>query len=296
MPEKFAYIAHDDILRYEEILRVCTIAAKIGIRTIKITGGEPLVRKGCLEFIRELRKVPDIQHVTLTTNGVLLEPYIAALVELRLDGLNISLDTLESETYLQMTGLDAFRQVWRSFKKALEAGLRVKINCVPIRGINEKELIHIGRLAETFPIDVRFIELMPVGIDSHLQGIPSAEMIGLFSGEYSDWGPDPSLHGFGPARYFRSGRLKGSIGFIDAVSNHFCSSCNRLRLTSEGFFKLCLYHDDGLCLRRMLRNGASDSDIEAAMARAAYHKPERHFFGSEANEGEGIRTMWRIGG
>ena len=296
VPGEFAFTPHADILRYEELLRVCKIAAKNGIRTIKVTGGEPLVRKGCLKFIKELKAIPGIQHVTLTTNGVLLEPYVDALAELRLDGLNISLDTLEPDTYMRMTGLDTFKPVWRSLARALDAGLRVKINCVPILGLNEKDIIPISRLAESFPVDVRFIELMPVGKGGSLRGIPSVTVMEALSGEYSDLSPDPSQHGFGPARYFRSGRLKGSVGFIDAISNHFCSCCNRLRLTSEGFLKLCLYHGCGLDLRRMLRNGASDSNIDEAMARAVNLKPERHSFGDQASPEEGIKVMSQIGG
>ena len=301
MPGEFACITHDEVLRYEEILRVCALAAKMGIRTVKVTGGEPLARKGCLEFIQALKKIPGIQHVTLTTNGVLLEPYVEPLAALHLDGLNISLDALEPAAYLRITGRDAFHQAWRSLRRALEAGLRVKINCVPIRGLSEKEIIPLARLAETLPVDVRFIELMPTqwtdaNKGERLRGIPSAEIVALLFREYADLAPDASSHGFGPARYFRSGRLKGGVGLIDAISNHFCSGCNRLRLTSEGFLQPCLYHKQGLDLRRMLRNGARDSEIEAAMARAAYQKPERHSFGEKSGAKEGIKMMSRIGG
>jgi len=307
MPGEFACITHDEVLRYEEILRVCALATKVGIRTVKVTGGEPLARKGCLEFIQALKKIPEIQHVTLTTNGVLLEPYIEPLAALRLDGLNISLDALEPAAYLRITGRNAFHQAWRSFHKAIEAGLRVKINCVPIRGLNEEQIIPLSRLAEAFPADVRFIELMPTELTAAnewtaanggecLRGVPSAEILALLSREYPDLAPDASSHGFGPARYFQSNRLKGGIGLIDAISNHFCSGCNRLRLTSEGLLKPCLYHNHGLDVRRMLRNGASDSEMEAAIACAAYHKPERHSFGGKIGAEEGIRMMSRIGG
>jgi len=235
MPGEFTAIAHDAVLRYEEILRLCRIAAKLGIRTIKVTGGEPLARKGCLDFMQKLKQVPGIEHVTLTTNGVLLEPYVEALAGLRLDGLNISLDALEPETYRQITGRDTFHQAWRALHRALEAGLRVKINCVPIRGVNENQLIPISRLAETLPVNVRFIELMPTQKGKGLQGIPGAEILALLLREFPDLTPDEAPRGFGPAHYYRSSRLKGGIGLIDAISNHFCSGCNRLRLTGEGF-------------------------------------------------------------
>lgn len=300
MPEEFACVTHAEILRYEEILRVCALAARKGIRTVKVTGGEPLARKGCVEFMRALRRIPGIQHVTLTTNGVLLDPYVASLAALPLDGLNISLDALAPETYLRMAGRDAFDQVWRSLHRALGAGLRVKINCVPIRGLNEKEILPIARLAETLPVDVRFIELMPTEPSAKegecLRGVPGAEILALLSRAYPDLAPDASAHGFGPARYYQSGALKGGIGLIEAIHNHFCSSCNRLRLTSEGFLKPCLYHNHGLDVRRMLRNGASDTEIEAAITNAVCDKPERHCFGGKMGAEEGIRRMSRIGG
>ena len=294
-PSDFACVSHQQVLRYEEILRVCGIAAKLGIRTVKVTGGEPLARKGCVDFIKELKNIPGIRHVTLTTNGVLLEPLIHTLTAIGLDGLNISLDALTPETYLRMAGRHALRQVWQSLQAALEAGLRVKINCVPVRSVNEDEILPISRLAERFPVDVRFIELMPTSQGEALRGIPGDEIIKRLSIEYPDLKPDGSIRGFGPARYYGSAGLKGGIGLIDAVSNHFCSGCNRLRLTSEGFLKLCLYHSDGVDLRGMLRGGASDSEIEAVMRDAAYRKPERHNFGS-GNDSEGIGLMSRIGG
>ena len=295
MPGDFACITHDDVLRYEEILRACEIAAKMGIRTIKVTGGEPLARKGCIEFMTELKKIPGIRHVTLTTNGVLLEPFVGQLATLGLDGLNISLDTLNPETYRRMTGRDTFSQAWRSLLRAVDAGLQVKINCVPIRGLNEEEILPISRLAENLPVDVRFIELMPTGAGGQLQGVPGAEVKALLLQEYPDLAHDESTHGFGPARYFMSQKLKGSIGFINAISNHFCSGCNRLRLTSEGFLKLCLYHSDGLDVRSMLRGGVDDDEIEAAMRQAVLRKPKQHSFGSKTDS-EGITMMSRIGG
>ena len=290
MPEDLPSIPHDSIMRYEEILRICAIMAKSGIRTVKVTGGEPLVRRGCIDFIKRLKATPGIEHVTMTTNGVLLEPYITALAALKIDCVNISLDSLDAETYKRITGRDEIHKAWQSINKAVETGLRIKINCVPVKGLNENEILPVARLAETFAVDVRFIELMPAGAD--LQGVPASEIIDIIQREFTDLTPDFSLRGFGPARYFKSGRLKGTIGLIDAVSSHFCSSCNRLRLTSEGFLKLCLYHDDGIDLRALLRAGVSDNEIQEKIAAAVRNKPERHFL----NDGEIITKMSRIGG
>jgi len=296
MPEDLPYISHDNILRFEEILRLCAITAKIGINTIRVTGGEPLVRKGCIDFIRELRALSGIEHVTLTTNAVLLEPYVKTLADIGIESINISLDTLDAETYLRLTGRDEFAHVWKSINAALEAGLRLKINCVPIKGENDNEIISIAELAECFPIDVRFIELMPTGSAEPFTRITGVEIMSRLKDEYPDLASDETQRGFGPARYFTSARLKGSVGIIDALSNHFCESCNRIRLTSEGFLKLCLFHDDGLDLCAMLRDGATDADIETAIIDAIHNKPKEHYFDDDSGNYDGVRKMSSIGG
>ena len=296
MPEDIAGISHNDILRYEEILRLCTIFARMGIKNIKVTGGEPLVRRGCVDFIRELKAISGIESITLTTNAVLLEPYVEALAQLKIDGINISLDSLNPEIYQQITGRDELHRALRSLNAAIGAGHHVKVNCVPIKGLNENEILPITRLAERSVAGVRFIELMPSDAGGDYKGVSGNEIIRLLSSEYTDLEPDCTQHGFGPARYFRSSRLKGAIGLIDAVSNHFCSACNRLRLTSEGYLKLCLFNDIGLDLRGMLRSGAGDSDIEEAIASAVYHKPERYPVNSGTNTESGIKKMSQIGG
>ena len=296
MPQDLPLIPHADILQYEEILRLCAIFAGMGIRTVKVTGGDPLVRKGWLSLVQELKKIPGIAQVTLTTNGVLLEPHVQALAALGLGGVNISLDSLQSETYRRLTGRDSFGAAWDSLHRAVDAGLRVKLNCVPIRGINENEILDIARLAETLPIDVRFIEHMPTAAGEGLEGVPCKEILRLLRGVYPDLQADQSPHGFGPARYFTSSRLRGGIGIIAAISQHFCGDCNRLRLTGEGFLKLCLYHENGLDLRGMLRGSASDTEIEQAIACIVQAKPERHGFGGTDGTGGGIAEMSRIGG
>ncbi len=304
MPNGLPDIPHDKVLRYEEILRVCGVAARLGIRTIKITGGEPFARKGCINLLRALKAVDGIENVTLTTNGVLLEPHIEALKAMGINGVNISLDTLNRESYRRITGQDEFQRVWSSLLKAVKAGLPVKINCVPMREINGPELAQIAALAEKLPVEVRFIELMPTNSGENFSGIGGSEILRELREIYPDLeaeespqgavGPERKTRGFGPARYYRSERLRGAVGFIDAVSNHFCAACNRVRLTSDGFLKLCLYHDDGIDLKALLQAGADDETLAETMAAAIQSKPERHFFGSRKNEG--IRSMSKIGG
>ena len=294
MPDGLPPISHDDILRYEEILRLCRAAAKAGIKHFKVTGGEPLVRKGCLDFLRGLKSIPGVEHVTLTTNGILLEPRVEEMAKLGLDGINVSLDSLNPDTYRQITGSGDFSAVWRGLHKAAEAGLRVKVNCVPILGQNDGEITAIARLAEELPVDVRFIEFMPTAANEGFEGLPGDEILNLLLEVYPDLAGDPKRRGFGPARYFKSKRMRGSVGLIDAIGSCFCPGCNRVRLTSEGFLKLCLFHEDGLDLREMLRSGADDREIEAAFEQAVHRKPERHRFGDPAKMG--IKNMSRIGG
>jgi cyclic pyranopterin phosphate synthase len=292
MPEGIKLINHHDIMSYEEILRLCAIFANMGVSVFRVTGGEPLTRKGCVDFIRELKNISGVQHVMLTTNGLLLEPHLEELVALGLDGLNVSLDSLSPETYQQITGYDGLEQVLNSIDKAMAAGIRVKVNCVPIQGVNDGEITEIAGLAEKLPVTVRFIELMPAGAGDSFQGVIFDDIVERLKDTYSDLQADGAKYGFGPAGYYKSKKLKGRIGFIGAMSHNFCSSCNRLRLTSEGFLKLCLHHGDGLDLRRMLRDGTTDSGIETAIVRAIQDKPEKHAMSSV----DGIKRMSQIGG
>jgi len=294
MPEDgVRLISHGDVLSYEEILRLCGAAVKAGIRNFKVTGGEPLVRRGCMRFLSELKSAPGIENVTLTTNGVLLEPHAGDLAKMKLDGVNISLDSLRADTYMQITGRDGFPAVWRSLNKAVEAGLRVKINFVPLAGQNDEEILPVARLAESLPVDVRFIEFMPAtGAGMGFERVDGAVILERLLEAYPDLAQDERRRGFGPARYFKSSKMRGSVGLISAVGDCFCPDCNRVRLTSDGFLKLCLFHDDGLDLRRMLRSGADDNEIEAAFAGAVRRKPERYPTGPDT----GIKNMSRIGG
>jgi len=282
MPEE-GRPSHNNMLSYDEILQLCKIAAKQGICKIKVTGGEPLLRKGCIDFLRKLKSIAGIEHVSLTTNGILLEPYINDMPDI---GLNISLDSLNAETYTKITQRDYLSAVKRSLYKAVAAGLRVRINCVPLAGLNDKEVTSFASLAESMPVDVRFIELMPSNAGIDFKGIASTEILKSLLKTYPDLTADTEQRGSGPARYFRSNKLLGSIGII---GSYFCQNCNRIRLTSDGFLKLCLFSDKGLDLRAMLRNGAEESEIKTAFALAVQQKPER-------NIDTEIKNMSQIGG
>jgi len=305
MPKGVTPLRHEEILRYEEILHICRIAIKIGIKNFKVTGGEPLVRKGCVDFLRELKSLPGVGHVSLTTNAVLLNDFIEDICDIGhddfggLDGINISLDSLRPDIYHQITGSDQFSKVWRALVCAVEAGLRVKLNCVPMDGQNNEDILPMAQLTEKMPVDVRFIEFMPTG--AVFKSIPGSEIINMLQTIYPDLAEETTKRGFGPARYFKSSKMQGAIGIIDAMENCFCHTCNRLRLTSTGFLKLCLFHDDGLDLRTLIRSGATDSDIKSAICREILNKP-KHYMRDEIIKHDGIckrnhiKNMSQIGG
>ena len=292
MPEPVPSMPHDEILRFEEVLRLCHIMTKLGIKTIRITGGEPLVRKGWLDFLRKLKAIPGLSHVALTSNAALLGEYLEDLASLGISGINVSLDSLCPRIYRQITGFDVFAKVWDNINKALAFGFMLKINCVPIRGVNECQILKLSDITQTLPLDVRFIELMPTGTNNSLAGIKTEELLETIAVKHPSLKPDKSRRGFGPAKYYRINGSKGCIGFISARSEMFCASCNRIRLSASGFLTLCLHHAKGIDLRGLMRGGASDGEIEGAIKQGISDKPEKHFFQSET----GLMHMSKIGG
>lgn len=295
MPHDIELLQHEDILSYEEILRIGRIAAEQGIHTLKVTGGEPLVRKGCVDFIHDLKKIPGIDHVTLTTNGVLLKEFLSDLKEAGVDRINISLDTLDSQEYKRITGRDEFDRVWQSFLKAVEMNFKVKVNCVPIKGYNEDAYLSMARLAEEYPVDVRFIEMMPIGYGRDFGSVEGNQILDQILTRYPNLTQSEKKRGFGPAYYYAGPELKGSIGFIEALNHKFCSKCNRIRLTADGHLKACLYYKNSIDLKKMLREGASDEELKAQFERVLEDKPKEHHFG-QIEDGTENRKMSQIGG
>ncbi len=300
MPEGAKYLPMEKILTYEEIQTVVRQAAGLGIRYIKITGGEPLVRKGCCGLIGELKKIPGIEKVTITTNGVLLGEHLKPLIEAGLDGVNISLDTLDRERYQQITGGGCLDTVYESVAKAVASGLHVKINAVSLalRGY-ENDWQDLVRLAEYAPLDIRFIEMMPIGYGRNFPGLDHRELLRRLKGRYPGLEKDGQVHGSGPAVYYKIPGYMGSVGFISAIHGKFCEDCNRVRLTSQGYLKTCLCFEDGADLRRILRTGSDSGEMEArlreTMRRAIYRKPKAHCFESADRMTE-QRAMVMIGG
>ena len=293
--EGVRYLPHEDLLSYQEIVRVVRIMTGLGLRSVRLTGGEPMARRGCLELVRMLGEVEGVERIGMTTNGILMKGSMLRAKEAGLDSLNISIDSLDPLTFSRITRGGDVEDVLSAIYEALEAGLRVKLNSVPIAGYNDKEIEKLAALAERLPLEVRFIELMPVGYGAKLQYIPVDSVKDRIEAAFGPLEPDRERHGYGPAVYYKPSGFEGSIGFIGAVSHEFCDSCNRIRITPEGILKLCLNHLKGLDLREPLRSGTSDGELTELIREAVMKKPENHGFYQAVKDRE-TRRMNQIGG
>ncbi len=273
----FSFTPHDEILSYEELIRFAKICADLGVSKIRLTGGEPLARKGISYLLSEINKIKGIDDISLTTNGVFLGSKILELKEAGLKRVNISLDTLKKERFAFITGVDAFDDVLMSIEKAMYAGLSpIKINTVIIKGFNDDEILDFAKLAKIFNHHIRFIEYMPFG-DSNLWDnskiITSHEIEERIRTQY-ELAPSVSSDK-GPAKMFNIKDGAGKIGFISPVSSHICSECNRIRLTSNGMLRPCLFSDVEYDIKKLIRDGRNDEDIKAFIREVVKVKPEK---------------------
>jgi len=303
-------ITHAEVLRFEELLRICAVLSGLGIGTVRVTGGEPLVRKGVVSFVEKLKALAGVERVTMTSNGVLLGEYLQTLAAAGLDAVNVSLDTLDKEKFYRLTNRGGVENVLGAIDTALALGLDVKINCVPMRGFNEEDIVRLAALAKDKKVAVRFIELMPLGAAAAIQPLPINEVVPLIENTFGRLSAGPvdvsaSKLGSGPAVYYTLPGFAGSIGLIDALSRGFCEKCNRLRLTSSGVLKPCLSSDLGVDLRRLVRDNVSNKKMESAILELVEKKPAGHSFGrfgagasANAHEKQDHRAkeMFRIGG
>lgn len=286
---------HRDILSFEEIYRLVGIMTGLGITHLRLTGGEPMARKGCLKLAAGLNDIPGVESISMTSNGLLLKDRIREVKEAGISSLNLSIDSTDPEVYALLTRGGDVRDALTTLRQALDEGMNVKVNAVPIRGYNEGDLVSLAGLAKKDPLCVRFIELMPIGCGSEAEGIPMSEVEETLEHAFGKPVPDTEIHGYGPAKYVKYSGFKGSVGFIGAVSHEFCDQCNRVRLTADGQLKLCLNHTKGIDLRGMLRGGMGDEAIRDAIAGAISEKPERHAFFESIGDCE-KRCMNEIGG
>ena len=298
MPDGVEKLEREAVLTYEEFLRLAALFARCGIDTVRVTGGEPLVRKNVAQLVAGLKATPGIRRVTLTTNAVLLAEQLPALLDAGLDSVNISLDTLRPEVFRQITARDDFAAVQAGLQAALESGLPVKLNCVPQAGVNEGELEALAALAKDNAMQVRFIEMMPIGYGAAMPCISGPELRARFARRWPELAPLSAAQeqalGDGPAVYYTVPGWQGSIGFIAAVHGKFCASCNRVRLTSQGFLRPCLASETGCDLRALLRSGADDAQLLTAIRETIWAKPREHHFNDSSMPA--TRGMYRIGG
>jgi len=271
-------LSHDEILTYEEILRLVRLGVKLGISKIRVTGGEPLVRKGVYGFLGELSGIQGLADLSLTTNAVALKDNLKRIKAAGIKRINISLDTLKREKFAKITGMDLFDQVWQGIEGARDMGFYpIKINIVALNGVNDDELVDMARLSLDQPFHVRFIEYMPIG-ESQMGNGPLllAPEIKKRLGVLGNLIPVRSSTNDGPAQRYRFEGALGEIGFIHALSHHFCDRCNRLRLTARGQLRPCLLSDHHEDVRGALRSGASDDDLAEIFFKAVSHKPSDH--------------------
>lgn len=290
-------ISHEEILSYDEIIRICKVVANLGIKKIKITGGEPLVRKDIINLIKEIKLIDGIEEVTITTNGVLLYDVAEELYEAGIDAVNISLDTLDRKKFFNITRRDKFENVFKAIDKLIDLNVRVKINCLAIKEHNLDEIVKIASYSKYNNIDVRFIELMPIGYGKNYTGISNEVILNLLEDEYGEFKKVKAKRGNGPAVYYKNDNFRGYIGLISAISNEFCEKCNRVRLTANGFLKLCLHYNKGIDLKEPIRNKITDKELENIIYDAIRNKPLGHNFYNDSNiKNIESKSMVQIGG
>lgn len=310
-PDGVAWKAHDQLLSFEEIERFAAVAADEGISKIRLTGGEPLVRLGIVDHVRRLRETTGIEAIALTTNATLLPRYASDLAEAGLKRINISLDTLDPETYSQVTRGGKLADVLSGIDAAFEVGMSpVKLNVVVVRSL-QQNLAGFAGMTFDRPLHVRFIEYMPVG-DVGEHSCTSAEADGWSAADHVSTDEileriaaegaaaglgglaaverDAAPGGWGPARYYRFPGALGTIGVISPLSHHFCGECNRLRLTADGKLRTCLFSDDEIDVRTVLRMG-TEADVRDVIRQALAAKPEGHHMQLGT-----LRRMSQIGG
>lgn len=318
-------VKHDNILRYEEIVNISQVAAEIGIRKIRLTGGEPLVRKGLSRLIKMLSSIPQIKEISMTTNGMKLAQHAQSLATAGLDRVNISMDTMRPERFKKITRFGDLSEVWSGIYAAEKAGLTpIKLNVIPMSGINDDEIINFALLTVSHSWSVRFIELMKFPHNQTVQNlhfIPAEKVLEKLSSlkirplQERTYQVDMSLPGNGPARYYKLPGAVGQIGIISPVTQHFCDGCNRMRLTADGKLRPCLLSESEIDLKTALRNGASDDQLREILSCAIKRKPVEYKQQQKAKEikrqkSKGVkqpalpvqkskdkkRSMWQIGG
>ena len=291
-----ASVGHENILNFDEITKIVEECAKLGIKKVKITGGEPLVRRELHSLVARIKNTQGIEQVTLTTNGIFLKDQIEKLAEAGIDAINISLDTLDPAKFKQITGFDALNKVLEAIHLCKNyPGIKLKLNVVTLADYNKNEILDFAALAQHDDIDMRFIEMMPIGLGDGFEGYSQDYIKGIIEEKYGMLeGPLNQNYGNGPAVYYKIPGFEGKIGFISAISHQFCDSCNRVRLTAEGLLKPCLQYAEGIDLKKAIREGGEP--LDNLIRKGIFDKPKEHNFRSSTIEGREQKLMSKIGG
>lgn len=296
MPERGVdFTKNHELLTIEEMFKIVKSTAELGIKKVRITGGEPLLRNEVIELIYKIKSLPKIQDVYLTTNGILLNSYMNGLIKAGLDGINISLDSLRGDIFKNITRGGDLQTVLKSIEMCDKEGIKVKLNTVIIKGINDKEILDFVYFANKSGLDIRFIELMPIGESKGLKPFTTSELKNYIEKEMLLIPCEESMGDNGPAVYYKTTDSRNRIGFISPMSDSFCSNCNRIRMTSEGFLKQCLHWKCGIDLKTLIRQGIGEEELKKVISDAIFNKPKEHNFNSQ-NEQTDIRLMSQIGG
>lgn len=300
MPEEgIDFVSKEDLLSFEEMLRLMTVLAKNGVNKVRITGGEPFVRKDLDQFLIDLSKIKGIDKIRITTNGTVTSKYIAALKQAGIHTINLSLDTLDRQRFFEITRRDVYDKVINCLHELLDEGFQVKINMVVMAGVNDQDIIPMLNLARDQPLSVRFIEEMPFNGDGRLPDKTwnFQQIENHVKAFYPNISRQPMIAGSTTCDYSIPG-FKGNMGIIAAYSRTFCGTCNRLRITPQGMLKTCLYDNGVFDLRSIIRNGASDDELSTAIISACNHRAKDGFEAERANldNGKFLASMSTIGG
>ena len=295
--EGIAYLPEKKLLSWEEMLRIVHVLNQLGIRKVRITGGEPFVRPGLMDFLQELAKIENLE-ICLTTNGVLLENHLDSLLNLGIKNVNLSLDSLDSERFFKITRRNDFDQVYRNLMRMIEANFIVKLNAVVMHGMNETDILPLVNFTEKHPVSVRFIEEMPFngsGLVEEKLFWDYRRILSHIKSEFPHIEEVPMAYGETSKNYHVPGFM-GDVGIIAAFSRTFCGSCNRIRVTSLGQVKTCLYDDGVFDLKEYLRLGVSDEDLKNTMIKIFGERPKDGFEAENNRKGVINESMTSIGG
>lgn len=288
------FFKEESLLKDEEILRIVKECAALGVKKVRITGGEPLVRKNIVELIGKINKLQGIEEIYMTTNGILLFENLEKLAENGLKGISVSLDSLDSKCFREITAYGDMEKVLKSIDKAISLGIKVKINTVLTEDINKREWQDFVNLTLNKKVDVRFIELMPIGVGKNFKTVSNQVIKDKILSLYGDVSESKRNKLDGPAKYIKLKGALGRVGFISAMSECFCSECNRIRVTCDGKLKQCLHYKSGVDLKKILEV-SSDEELREVIKISIYTKPEKHNF-NKLNAKEETRNMNEIGG